>query len=82
MIIPSKHLDLDRSALRISAEVLVELKRRRVLSYDRVVSLIKKRALDDGDIVVVPALSLLFLLGRMEYHPKSDVFEYIEPDRA
>jgi len=82
MIIPTKHLDLDRSALRISAEVLAELKRRRVLSYDRVVSLIKKRALDDGDVVVVPALSLLFLLGRIEYHPKGDVFEYIEPNEA
>lgn len=76
MLKPSKHLDLDRSALRVAAEVLKELRRLRVMEYDSVVRLVKRRTGDDGDVVVAPALSLLFLLGRIEYHPKIDSFEY------
>ena len=76
MVIPSKHLDLDRSAFRVASEVLAELRRRRVMKYDAVIRLVKRRVADDGDAVVAPALSLLFLLGRIEYHAKNDAFEY------
>jgi hypothetical protein len=31
---------------------------------------------DDGEAVVAPALSFLFLLGRVDYHSKNDSFEY------
>lgn len=78
MLAPSKHLDLDRSVLRISSEVLRVLKKRRVMRYDALVRLIKDRSGDDGDIVVVPALNFLYILGRLEYHAKNDVFEYVE----
>jgi hypothetical protein len=76
MLTPSKHLDLDRSALRVGAVILAELKRRRVVPYGDVVRLVKRRIGDDGDVVVAPALSLLFVLGRIEYHAKNDTFEY------
>ncbi|MEQ1491861.1 MAG: ABC-three component system middle component 8 [Terricaulis sp.] len=76
MLTPSKHLDLDRSAIRVAAEILKELRRLRVMEYDAVVRLVKRRTGDDGDVVVAPALSLLYLLGRLEYHPKIDSFEY------
>ncbi len=46
------------------------------MEYDAVVRLVKRRTGDDGDVVVAPALSLLYLLGRLEYHPKIDSFEY------
>ncbi|MFH8566803.1 ABC-three component system middle component 8 [Streptomyces sp. NPDC017988] len=32
----------------------------------------------DAEIVFQPALSLLFLLGKVEYHTKNDSFEYRE----
>lgn len=76
MLTPSKHLDLDRSVIRVASEVLNDLRRRRMMEYDAVVRLIKRRAGDDGDAVVAPALSFLFLLGRIEYHSKNDSFEY------
>ena len=82
MLTPSKHLDLDRSAIRVASEVLAELRRRRVIEYDSVVRLIKRRANDDGDAIVAPALSLLFLLGRIEYHAKTDAFEYLQTAKA
>lgn len=76
MLTPSKHLDLDRSALRIASEILAELRRRRVVPYDTLVRLVQKRSGDGSDAVVAPALSVLFLIGRIEYHPKNDTFEY------
>lgn len=76
MLTPSKHLDLDRSALRVASVILSELQRRRVIPYDDVMRLVKRRIGDDGDVVVAPALSFLFLLGRVEYHARNDVFEY------
>ena len=76
MLMPSKHLDLDRSAFRVASEILVELRRRRVMEYDSVLRYVRRRIGDDGDAVVAPALSVLFVLGRLEYHPKNDTFEY------
>ena len=76
MLIPSKHLDLDRSVIRVASEVLIELRRRRMMEYDAVIRHIKRRVGDDGEAVIAPALSFLFLLGRLEYHSKNDLFEY------
>jgi ABC-3C biological conflict system middle component len=76
MIAPSKHLDLETSPIRVASEVLLELKRRRVMKYDAVTKLIARRAGDDSDAVTAPALSFLFLVGRIEYHPINDSFEY------
>lgn len=76
MLTPSKHLDLDRSVIRVASEVLVELRRRRMMEYDAVIRHIKRRIGDDGEAVVAPALSFLFLVGKIEYHSKNDSFEY------
>jgi hypothetical protein len=76
MLTPSKHLDLDRSVIRVASEVLTELRRRRMMEYDAVIRHIKRRVGDDGEAIVAPALSFLFLLGRLDYHSKNDSFEY------
>lgn len=55
---------------------MVELRRRRVVEYASLVRMIKRRVGDDGDAVVAPALSFLFLLGRLDYHSINDTFEY------
>ena len=76
MLTPSKHLDLDRSVVRVASEVLIELRRRRIMEYDAVIRHVKRRIGDDGEAVVAPAISFLFLLGRLDYHSKNDTFEY------
>jgi hypothetical protein len=76
MLTPSKHLDLDRSVIRVASEVLNELRRRRMMEYDAVIRYIKRRVGDDGEAVMAPAISFLFLLGRLDYHSKNDTFEY------
>ena len=78
MLTPAKHLDLKRSPLRVSSEILTELKRRRIMDYNAIVRLVKRRTGDDGDSVVAPAISFLYLIGRLDYHTKNDTFEYVQ----
>lgn len=77
MLQPFKHLDLDLSVLRIAAIVLRELQRRRLLAFENVRALVLRRVGQDGELILLPALNLLYLLGCLEYHPKSDSFEFL-----
>lgn len=76
MLRPSKHLDLSKSPLRVASEIIIYLKRRRMVSYADLMNLIDKRIGDSGDSIVLPALNLCYVLGVLEYHVKNDSFEY------
>lgn len=76
MLTPRKHLNLDVSVLRISALMLKELRRRGVVEFEPLRRLVVRRVGADGDLSFLPALSFLFLLGKVEYHVKNDTIEY------
>ena len=76
MLTPKKYLNLDVSVLRVSSIMLRELKRRGVIEFERLRLLVVKRVGVDGELVFLPALNFLFLLGRVEYHLKNDTIEY------
>ena len=76
MLKPSKHLDLDVSVLRISAIMLKELRKKGVVEFEKLRSVVLKRVGADGDLAFMPSLSFLYLLGLVEYHIKNDTFEY------
>ena len=50
--------------------------KKKVVSFDKM-----QNAVADytkcGNILFLPAISLLYLWGLIEYHPKNDTFEYI-----
>ena len=75
MLTARKHLDLNSSALRVSAIVLKELNKRGVMEMERLRGVVLKRVGVDGDIEFLPSLNLLFLLGRLQYHVKNDTVE-------
>lgn len=76
MLTPRKHLNLEVSVLRVSAILLREVKKRGVVELERMRSLVIKRVGSDGEFSFLPALSFLFLLGKIEYHIKNDTIEY------
>jgi hypothetical protein len=76
MLTPKKHLDLDVSVVRIAAIMLRELNRRGVIEFERLRGVVIRRVGPDGDLSFMPALSFLYLLGRIEYHIKNDTIEY------
>lgn len=81
MLRPTKHSHPDRTVLSVALIALTVLKARRIESYSNLRSLLKKRV-SGGDILFLPAVNFLFLMGLVEYRPKTDSFEYVGPNEA
>jgi len=76
MLTPKKHLNLEVSVLRVAALMLQQLRRRGVIEFERLRMYIIRRTGPDGELSFMPALNLLFLLDKVEYHLKNDTLEY------
>jgi hypothetical protein len=89
MLTPHKHLKLNTSLLSLSALALDYLHKYRSVPYhqlyahlERRTRLREERDTDDVRIMFAPTLSFLFLLGKVQYHPQNDLFEYVETPKA
>lgn len=80
MIRPAKHLNLDTCVLRAAAVLLSRLREERLCAFADLRASLEGFG-EDADPVFLPTLHFLFLLGRIEYHPQTDSFEYIEPHK-
>jgi hypothetical protein len=76
MLTPKKHLDLDVSVVRICAIILRELTKRGVIELERLRNIVIRRTGPDGELAFLPAISMLYLFGKVDYHLKNDVIEY------
>jgi hypothetical protein len=81
MLRPTKHSHPDRTVINVSLLLLSRLKDRRVDEYDVLRSFAKKSAVG-GDVLFMPALNFLYLMGLIEYRPKTDAVEYVGPNDA
>lgn len=61
--------------------MLKHLRKRRFDRYGDLRTFAKK-AVTGGDVLFLPALNFLFLLGLVEYRPKTDAIEYVGPNEA
>lgn len=78
MLRPSKHAHPDRTVINVSILVLARLRSRRLEGYSELRAFAKK-AVAGGDTLFLPSLNFLFLLGLVEYRPKTDAIEYLGP---
>ena len=76
MLRPSKHSHPDRTVINVSLLLLGRLKKRRLDNYGDLRAFAKK-AITGGDVLYLPALNFLFLMGLIEYHSKTDAVEYV-----
>lgn len=81
MLRPTKHSHPDRTVINVALLLLVRLKACRVDQYDALHNYARK-AVMGGDVLVLPALSFLYLLGLIDYLPKTDSLEYVGPHEA
>lgn len=81
MLRPTKHSHPDRTVVYVSLLLLNRLKSRRIEDYDGLRRFAKK-AVSGGDVLFLPALNFLYLLGLIEYRPKTDAVEYVGPNEA
>jgi len=73
---PTKHSHPDRTVIYVSLKLLKKLKTQRLDEYDDLLN-IAKTAIPGGETLFLPALSFLYLLGLIEYRPKTDAVEYV-----
>ncbi len=81
MLRPTKHSHPDRTVINVSLLLLTRLKARRLINYESLREYAKK-AVAGGDVLYLPALTFLYLLGLIEYRPKTDALEYVGPNEA
>lgn len=81
MLRPTKHSHPDRTVINVALLLMSRLRKRRIEGYSAMREYAKK-AVAGGDILFLPALNLLFLLGLIEYRPKTDAIEYVGPNEA
>lgn len=81
MLRPTKHSHPDRTVIAVSLLLLAHLKARRLDDYDNLRKYAKKRVVG-GDVLFLPALSFLYLMGLIEYRRKTDAVEYVGPNEA
>lgn len=81
MLRPTKHSHSDRTVISVSLLLLARLKTLRVEEYDALLKYAKKKV-GGGDVLFLPALNFLFLLGLIEYRQKTDSLEYVGPNEA
>ncbi|MEU1249390.1 MULTISPECIES: ABC-three component system middle component 8 [Micromonospora] len=75
MLRPNKHSHPDQTVLAASTVLLAELKHKRAVSYTDLKTTLDK-ATRGSDYLFTPAVSLLYLLGLVEYRATADLFEY------
>ena len=76
MLRPSKHSHPDKTVISASSVLLRRLKSARLEQFDDLHNYLRK-ALKGADTLFLPAINLLFLLGLIEYHQKTDSVEYV-----
>jgi len=81
MLRPTKHSHPDRTVISMSLLLMARLKIRRLDDYDSLRKYAKK-AVVGGDALLLPALNFLYLVGLIEYRPKTDAVEYVGPNEA
>lgn len=81
MLRPTKHSHPDRTVVNMALHLLKRLRKLRVDRYGELREF-AKRVVTGGDVLFLPALNFLFLLGLIEYRPKTDAIEYVGPNDA
>ena len=76
MLKPTKYMNVDVSLTAISCEVLKMFKKNKTLTYtDLFNKIIQKKGIESKK-TILPALSFLYLLGKVEYYQKTDIVKY------
>lgn len=76
MLRPTKHSHPDRTVISLALQLLVRMKNDRLTSFDDLRKYARK-SVDGGEFLFLPALNFLFLLGLIDYRPKTDAIEYV-----
>ena len=81
MLRPTKHSHPDQTTIFVALLLLNRLKKKRIDNYDSLRSYAKKKVIG-GEVLFLPALNFLYLVGLIEYRQKTDTLEYMGSNEA
>jgi hypothetical protein len=78
MLRPTKHSHPDRTVISVASLLLRYLRKNHVGQYDDLRNHVRKLLshVQNADTIFLPAINLLYMLGLVEYRPKTDSFEF------
>jgi ABC-3C biological conflict system middle component len=76
MLFPSKHDHPDQTVFAVATLMIERLSTKQLVGYDDLSAYCRSRV-RHGELLFTPAISLLFLLGLVNYLPKADAFEWV-----
>lgn len=76
MLKPNKHSHPDKTVINVSLIIIDKLRKERICKYNALLGHVKEKATGCRSLFL-PSLSFLYLVGLIEYHPKTDSFEYV-----
>lgn len=76
MLKPTKHSHPDQTVVNLAMLVIQYLQVQRVEGYSDLYQYAKKQIIG-GDVLFLPTLNFLYLLGLVEYHKNTDSIEYL-----
>lgn len=78
MITPHKYLDLNLSLLNMGGVILTIVKENEVIKYDELLNKVILSRGNNAAEVFIPALSFLYIMGKIDYKKDIDAIEYIQ----
>ena len=74
----TKHNHPDRTVISIAALLIEHMRKNRICQYDALRTHVKNvlSHLENVDALFLPAINFIFILGLIEYRPKTDSFEF------
>lgn len=78
MLRPNKHSDPELTILPVAADVLRKLRKKRSCTITELRNHVESSGKDRLPLLL-PSLSVLFVLGLVEYRRKTDCMEYLGP---
>lgn len=78
MLRPNKHSDPQLTVLPVAGALLKQIKNKRLCTTAELRASLGKPESDRSPLLL-PSVSLLFLLGLVEYRRKTDTLEYVGP---
>jgi len=74
-LLPTKHSHPDKTTIAISMIIIKRLKMKRIEQYDKLLEHLEAKN-SESKTLFLAAVNFLYLMGLINYHKKTDSFEY------
>ena len=75
-LLPTKHSHPDKTTLALAVIIIKRLKKVRIEQYDKLLEFLQKKN-SDAKTLFLSSMNFLYLMGLINYHKKTDSFEYV-----